>query len=190
MAGDRTAIVAGGEGRNTPAAAHVASLALAGRASVASSLHRAARLATGSEHADGLAYPWQPAPADDARRAPGRARGPLRRRHRQNASVNAIRGALRAAWLSGDMDRAMLERSLAALKQVRGNAAPGRALSPVEVRKLFEAAGGDRPGCDSSTLTFFLADGAGRAPCELCLQTWDLDRRYRKAIESVPPWSD
>ena len=53
MAGDRTAIVAGGEGRNTPAAAHVASLALAGRASVASSLHRAARLATGSEHADG-----------------------------------------------------------------------------------------------------------------------------------------
>ena len=31
-----------------------------------------------------------------------------------------------------DMDRAMLERSLAALKQVRGNAAPGRALSPVE----------------------------------------------------------
>ena len=31
MAGDRTAIVAGGEGRNTPAAAHVASLALAGR---------------------------------------------------------------------------------------------------------------------------------------------------------------
>ena len=53
MAGDRTAIVAGGEGRNTPAAAHVASLALAGRASVASSLHRGARLATGSEHADG-----------------------------------------------------------------------------------------------------------------------------------------
>ena len=50
-----------------------------------------------------------------------------------NASVNAIRGALRAAWLSGDMDRAMLERSLAALRQVRGNAAPGRALSPVEV---------------------------------------------------------
>ena len=37
----------------------------------------------------------------------------------------------------------MLERSLAALKQVRGNAAPGRALSPVEVRKLFEAAGGE-----------------------------------------------
>ena len=62
MAGDRTAIVAGGEGRNTPAAAHVASLALAGRASVASSLHRAARLATGSEHADGLAYPWHRRP--------------------------------------------------------------------------------------------------------------------------------
>ena len=189
MAGDRTAIVAGGEGRNTPAAAHVASLALAGRASVASSLHRAARLATGSEHADGLAYPWHRRPPTTL----AALRAGLADRYAvatANASVNAIRGALRAAWLSGDMDRAMLERSLAALKQVRGNAAPGRALSPVEVRKLFEAAGGDRPGCDSSTLTFFLADGAGRAPRELCLQTWDLDRRYRKAIESVPPWSD
>ena len=62
MAGDRTAIAAGGDVRNTPAAAHVASLALAGRASVASSLHRAARLATGSEHADGLAYPWHRRP--------------------------------------------------------------------------------------------------------------------------------
>ena len=90
MAGDRTAIVARGEGRNTPAAAHVASLALAGRASVASSLHRAARLATASEHADGLAYPWH-------RRPP--------------PTLAALRAALRAAWLSGDMDRAMLERS-------------------------------------------------------------------------------
>ena len=62
MAGDRTAIAAGGEGQNTPAAAHVASLALAGRAALASSLHRAARLAAGSEHADGLAYPWHRRP--------------------------------------------------------------------------------------------------------------------------------
>ena len=143
MAGDRTAIVAGGEGRNTPAAAHVASLALAGRASVASSLHRAARLAAGSEHADGLAYPWHRRPPTTL----AALRAALADRYAvatANASVNAIRGALRAAWLSGDMDRAMLERSLAALRQVRGNAAPGRALSPVEVRELFEAAAGDR----------------------------------------------
>ena len=143
MAGDRTAIVAGGEGRNTPAAAHVASLALAGRASVASSLHRAARLATGSEHADGLAYPWHRRPPTTL----AALRAGLADRYAvatANASVNAIRGALRAAWLSGDMDRAMLERSLAALRQVRGNAAPGRALSPVEARELFEAAAGDR----------------------------------------------
>ena len=143
MAGDRTAIVAGGDGRNTPAAAHVASLALAGRASVASSLHRAARLAAGSEHADGLAYPWHRRPPTTL----AALRAGLADRYAvatANASVNAIRGALRAAWLSGDMDRAMLERSLAALRQVRGNAAPGRALSPVEARKLFEAAGGDR----------------------------------------------
>ena len=137
MAGDRTAIVAGGEGRNTPAAAHVASLALAGRASVASSLHRAARLATGSEHADGLAYPWHRRPPTTL----AALRAGLADRYAvatANASINAIRGALRAARLSGDMDRAMLERSLAALRQVRGNAAPGRALSPVEARKLFE----------------------------------------------------
>ena len=78
-----------------------------------------------------------------------------------NASVNAIRGALRAAWLSGDMDRAMLERSLAALRQVRGNAAPGRALSPVEARKLFEAAGAR----DAALLA--LAYGAGLRRAEL-----------------------
>ena len=143
MAGDRTAIVAGGDVRNTPAAAHLASLALAGRASVASSLHRAARLATGSEHADGLAHPWHRRPPTTL----AALRAGLADRYAvatANASVNAIRGALRAAWLSGDMDRAMLERSLAALRQVRGKAAPGRSLSPVEARKLFEAAGGDR----------------------------------------------
>ena len=168
MAGDRTAIAAGGEGRNTPAAAHVASLALAGRASVASSLHRAARLATGSEHADGLAYPWHRRPPTTL----AALRAALADRYAvatANASVNAIRGALRAAWLSGDMDRAMLERSLAALKQVRGNAAPGRALSPVEARKLFEAAGGDRnhaAGARDAAL-LALAYGAGLRRAEL-----------------------
>ena len=168
MAGDRTAIAAGGEGRNTPAAAHVASLALAGRASVASSLHRAARLATGSEHADGLAYPWHRRPPTTL----AALRAGLADRYAvatANASVNAIRGALRAAWLSGDMDRAMLERSLAALRQVRGNAAPGRALSPVEARKLFEAAAGDRnhaAGARDAAL-LALAYGAGLRRAEL-----------------------
>ena len=168
MAGDRTAIAAGGEGRNTPAAVHVASLALAGRASVASSLHRAARLATGSEHADGLAYPWHRRPPTTL----AALRAALADRYAvatANASVNAIRGALRAACLSGDMDRAMLERSLAALKQVRGNAAPGRALSPVEARKLFEAAGGDRnhaAGARDAAL-LALAYGAGLRRAEL-----------------------
>ena len=86
-----------------------------------------------------------------------------------NASVNAIRGALRGAWLSGDMDQAMLERSLAALRQVRGNAAPGRALSPVEARELFEAAGGDRnhaAGARDAAL-LALAYGAGLRRAEL-----------------------
>ena len=168
MAGNRTALVAGGDVRNTPAAAHVASLALAGRASVASSLHRAARLAAGSEHADGLAYPWhrRPPPTLAALRAALADRYAVAT---ANASVNAIRGALRAAWLSGDMDRAMLERSLAALRQVRGNAAPGRALSPVEARELFEAAGGDRnhaAGARDAAL-LALAYGAGLRRAEL-----------------------
>ena len=171
MADDRTALAAGGEGRNTPAAAHVASLALAGRASVASSLHRAARLAGRGERTRRRAgVSLAPAPADDARRA--RCRAALADRYAvatANASVNAIRGALRAAWLSGDMDRAMLERSLAALRQVRGNAAPGRALSPVEARKLFEAAAGDRnraAGARDAAL-LALAYGAGLRRAEL-----------------------
>ena len=63
----------------------------------------------------------------------------------------------------------MLERSLAALRQVRGNAAPGRALSPVEARKLFEAVGGDRnhaAGARDAAL-LALAYGAGLRRAEL-----------------------
>ena len=133
-----------------------------------SSLHRGARLATGSEHADGLAYPWHRRPPTTL----AALRAALADRYAvatANASVNAIRGALRAAWLSGDMDRAMLERSLAALRQVRGKAAPGRALSPVEVRKLFEAAAGDRnhaAGARDAAL-LALAYGAGLRRAEL-----------------------
>ena len=180
MAGDRTAIVAGGEGRNTPAAAHVASLALAGRASVASSLHRAARLATGSEHADGLAYPLAPAPDDDARGAAGRARGPLRRRHRQcqrQRDPGRAPGRLALRRHGPGHARALAGRSQAGA----GNAAPGRALSPVEARKLFEAAGGDRnhaAGARDAAL-LALAYGAGLRRAELAaarLADWTATR--------------
>ena len=165
---DGTAIAAAEDARHTPAAAHVASLAPAARASVAASLDRAARLAAGTEHAGGLAYPWH-------RRPPATLaalRATLADRYAvatANASVNAVRGALRAAWLSGDMDRAMLERSLAALKQVRGKAAPGRALSPAEVRKLFEAAAADRnrAGGARDAALLALAYGAGLRRAEL-----------------------
>ena len=144
MQGSGTAIAGGGDVRNTPAAAHVPSLAAAARASVAASLDKGRQAGHGERTRRRAGVSLAPAPAGDARRAPGRARGPLRRRATANASVNAIRGALRAAWLSGDMDRARLERSLAALQQVRGTAAPGRALSPLEARRLFAAVAADR----------------------------------------------
>lgn len=44
------------------ATAHVASLAPTARASVVASLDRAAILATGNEHADGVAFPWHRRP--------------------------------------------------------------------------------------------------------------------------------
>ena len=68
--------------------------------SVASSLHRGARLATGSEHADGLAYPWHrrpPTPLAALRAGPRpRFRFPTSvglACHRQRASPkNPVRG--------------------------------------------------------------------------------------------------
>ena len=61
-----------------------------------------------------------------------------------NASLNAIRGSLRAAWRAGEISRENLDRSLDALPQVRGKAAPGRALSASQVGKLFATAVADR----------------------------------------------
>lgn len=128
---------------NTPAAAHVAGLAPGSRASVAASLHRAARLATATDHADGLAYPWHRRPAPSL----AKLRADLGDRFAvatANASLAAVRGALRAAWLAGDLDRDGYERRTAALRRVRGHAAPGRALTPAQARKLFAAAAADR----------------------------------------------
>ena len=75
----------------------------------------------------------------------------------------------RSSRAARDMDRAMLERSLAALRQVRGNAAPGRALSPVEARELFEAAAGDQnhAGGARDAALLALAYGAGLRRAEL-----------------------
>ena len=88
----------------TPAAVRVEGLARSCRASVVASLHRAAWLATGSDHADGLAYPWHrwpPASLSKLRAdlADGFAVATA------NASLTAVRGSLRAAWLAGDLSR-------------------------------------------------------------------------------------
>ncbi len=127
-----------------PAAAHLAALAPASRASVKSSLDRAARVALGAERADGVAHPWHRRPPETlaaVRAGLAAAYAPAT----ANASVAAVRGALRSAWLAGLMNRDALERSLAALPRVPGRSAPGRALSPPEVRRLFATAADQRP---------------------------------------------
>ena len=126
----------------TPAAVHVEGLAPGGRASVAASLHRAARIVEGHGHADGVAYPWH-------RRPPAtlsKLRADLAEGYAvatANASVAAVRGALRAAWLAGELDRDGYERRAAALRTVSGGSAPGRAITPKEARKLFAGCAAD-----------------------------------------------
>lgn len=125
------------------AALHVAGIAKASRASVRASFNRAGLALMGHE-VDGLSVPWHTRPASTLRQmrdtlaedvtegtyAPSTA----------NASLAAIRGALRAAWIGGDLDRDKLDRARVALKKIKGNSAPGRALTLDQVRRMFEAA--------------------------------------------------
>ena len=131
------------EARATPAAVHLASLAPGSRASTAAALRRAAKLAAGNDHADGLAFPWHRRPPDTL----AAVRGRLAESYAvstANASLAGIRGALRAAWLAGDLSRDGYERRSAALKRVGGRAAPGRVLNAAQVGKLFQVAADDR----------------------------------------------
>ncbi len=136
----------------TPAARHVAGTAKGSRASVRASLNRAARALAGHD-ADGERVPWHTRPPDTlaAMRAALADRADLPTDHPDrlavasvNASLAAVRGAVRAAWLAGDMERDALERATAALRRVPGSSAPGRALSPAQVGRLFRAAAAGR----------------------------------------------
>ena len=164
--------------RNTPAAAHVAGLAPGSRPSVRASLDRAARLATGTGQADGTAYPWHRRPAPSL----AKLRADLGERYAvatANASLAAVRGALRAAWLAGDLDRDGHERRAEALKRLRGRSAPGRALNASQVRKLFAAAASDRNRAagarDGALLAVLYGLGLRRAEAA-ALDMADLDR--------------
>ena len=135
------ALAVQGTASSTPAALHLATIAPGSRRSVASSLRRAAKIAEGHPHADGIRYPWHRANAATlgAVRAGLAAFAPST----ANASLAAIRGALRQAWITGKLSRDGLERRRAALKAVRGRSAPGRALNAAEVGKLFTACAKD-----------------------------------------------
>lgn len=121
------------------AALHVAGIAKASRSSVRASFNRAARALVGHEHGDGLAVPWHTRPPDTLKSMRDR----LAEDHKPstaNASLAAVRGALRAAWIAGALDRDTLERARAALTKIKGNSAPGRALTAAQVARLFGAA--------------------------------------------------
>ena len=161
----------------SPAAVHVASLAPSCRASVRASLTRAAKLATGNGHADGLAYPWhRRPPASLAKLRADLAEGFAVAT--ANASLAAVRGALRAAWLAGELERDGFERRAASLKTVPGGSAPGRAISPKDAGKLFAACADDPNRAagarDAALLAVLYGLGLRRAEAaSLAMEDWD-----------------
>ena len=84
-----------------------------------------------------------------------------------NASLAAVRGSLKLAWLSGDLSQDDYARRMESLKNVQGESAPGRALNAVEVGKLFAAAAsGNSPAAsarDAALLAMLYGLGLRRA---------------------------
>ena len=146
-------------------AEYIASLSPSCRGSVSASLTRAATLDAG--HAtDGKSHPWHRRPpatllALRATLAEGFAVSSA------NASLSAVRGSLKLAWLSGDLSQDDYARRMESLKNVQGESAPGRALNAVEVRKLFAAAAsGNSPAAsarDAALLAMLYGLGLRRA---------------------------
>ena len=149
-----------------PGALHVAKLARGSRRGARVALDRAARVAVDGP-ADGSAYPWHRVPIGTLvavrsaladRYAPATA----------NASLAAVRGALRAAWMTGEATGEQLARSLAALPAVKGSSAPGRALSLDQVRTLFgEATAQREPMASRDRAMLGLAYGCGLRSAEI-----------------------
>ncbi|WP_420442620.1 tyrosine-type recombinase/integrase [Candidatus Palauibacter sp.] len=142
------------------AAAHVAGIAPGSRAS----LNRAARALTGHD-ADGERVPWhtRPAPTLEAMRA---AIADSYKPATANASLAAVRGAIRAAWLAGDLEPGERDRLNHAARNVKGESAPGAALDRSQVRRLFEAAADQRPATaarDAALLALLYGLGLRRA---------------------------
>ena len=160
------AVTVQGNESSTPAALHLQTIAEGSRRSVASSLRRAAQIAEGHPHGDGIRYPWH--------RATGATLGAVRAGladsfapSTANASLAAIRGALKQAWINGEISREGMERRYAALGAVRGQAAPGRALNGAEIAKLFTACAKDSNraagGRDAALLAALFGLGLRRA---------------------------
>ena len=84
-----------------------------------------------------------------------------------NASLSAVRGSLKLAWLSGELSQDNYARRMESLKNVQGKSAPGRALNAVEVGKLFAAAAsGNSPAAsarDAALLAMLYGLGLRRA---------------------------
>ena len=163
--------------RDTAAARYVANIAASARSSTRASLDRAARLALGTDHADGITYPWHRRPPETF----VQLRADLAERYASataNASIAAIRGALRIAWIAGDIDHERWKRATAALRRVRGKSVPGRALDPAQVRRLFAAAAADPNRAagarDSALLALLYGLGLRRAEAAAS-QLTDLD---------------
>ena len=112
-----------------------------------------------------------------------------------NASLSAVRGSLKLAWLSGDLSQDNYARRMESLKNVQGKSAPGRALNAVEVGKLFAAAAsGNSPAAsarDAALLAMLYGLGLRRAEADRRrLAFGEGDKSHRTLAEQDAAWED
>ena len=151
----------------------IAATAPSARRSVACNLRRAAEAATG--HATASAFPWYRTQADTL----AHVRATLGDRYAPttaNASLAAVRGVLKLAWLAGDMEHEDYERAREALKRVRGSASLGRVLAPRQIAALFGASADGTPAGARDAALFAILYGVGLRSAEAAAATIaDLD---------------
>lgn len=176
------------------AAAYVAAASPAAQPAIRSNLRRAAEAAAGHP-AEWDRYPFHRMDAAGLEAIRVNLAGRFKPAT-ANATISAVRQVLRRAWHAGDLSQADYERRLDALRAVRGESAPGRALNGAQVGRLFAAAA-DQPRAtaarDAALLAALYGLGLRRAEAaaatlaDLDRETWTLTVRGKGRRERTAP---